>query len=150
MFPWKWEFTGVRSCITLLLQCLFQIEEMPFPSPQSWAGIPCIILARGVETEVLAPSWMTNCWLHKVWLESTIGWIQGGVITCVSSPEAKIMHGIPATKSLQRERRCTHLSLLFCPRISNSLFAKWVSWAHPKLLDKYYLGTLGTSLNCCF
>ena len=42
------------------------------------------------------------------------------------------MHGIPATKSLQRERRCTHLSLLFCPRISNSLFSKWVSWGTSK------------------
>ena len=81
MFPWKWEFTGVRSCITLLLQCF--IEEMPSPIPQSWVG-----LAYGVETNVLAPSWMTNYWLHKVKLESTICWIQGGINTYVSSPEA--------------------------------------------------------------
>ena len=38
----------------------------------------------------------TNCWLQPDLLESTIGWIQGGVNTFVFTPEAKIMHGIPA------------------------------------------------------
>ena len=41
----------------------------------------------------------TNRWLQKVWLESTIGWIQGGVNSEVSTPGAKIMHGIPARET---------------------------------------------------